>query len=353
LKTYLINFLKFSLFLGVGLVILYLVYQKQDAAYQEDCLLKNIPAADCSLIQKVVDDFKVVNYAWIGLVLLLFSLSNISRAIRWGMLQQSLGYQPRLINNFFSVMLGYFANLGLPRLGEIIRAGTISKYENIPIEKVVGTVVVDRTLDVICLLLVIGLAVLLEFDTVVRYLQELSQLKDKGMAMLGLVGVLGVLLGFVYLFRARIEQTKIYKKVVDLLKGLWEGIKTVANIKNPGWFLFHTVNIWFMYFAMTYVCFFAFEPTAHLSPKVGLMAFVVGAIAITIPSPGGMGTYHLLVTSLLTLYGIAEADAFSFSNILFFSVQLGINVVLGIIALIVLPIFNRNYKPKPVQINSL
>ena len=254
---------------------------------------------------------------------------------------------------FLAVMLGYFANLGLPRLGEIVRAGTISNYEKIPMEKVVGTVLVDRTLDVICLLIVIGLSVLLEFDTVLHYLKELGQLKEKGMALIGLLGIFAFIGVLLYFFRKKIEQSKIYQKVITLLKGLWEGVKTVGKIEKPLWFLLHTINIWFMYFTMTYVCFFAFEPTAHLSPVAGLLAFVVGAIAITIPSPGGMGTYHLLVTSLLTLYGIAEADAFSFSNILFFSVQLGINVVLGIVALIILPIINRNYQPKQSAFTKL
>ncbi|MEM8906715.1 MAG: lysylphosphatidylglycerol synthase transmembrane domain-containing protein [Bacteroidota bacterium] len=345
MKQYLINFLKFSLFLGVGLAILYWVYLKQEAAYQEDCALKGIAASECSLIQKIIDDFKVVNYFWVLVVLFAFIISNISRAIRWRMLLRPMGYQTRLSNAFLTIMLGYFANLGLPRLGEIVRAGTMAKYENIPMEKVVGTVVLGRLIDVIFLLMVIGLAFLIEFETLWNYLQEHADLSGLlgGLRILALVGIVGALL--LYVFRRQISQLSIYHKFKNIVIGFWEGIQTIARLEQPILFLLHSMNIWIMYFLMTYLCFFAFAPTAHLGPGVGLMTFVMGAIAITIPSPGGMGTYHFLVTSILTLYGIAEADAFSFANILFFSVQLGVNVLLGLVALLILPMLNRNYQP--------
>jgi len=330
----------------VGLAILYWVYLKQEAAYQEDCALKGIAAADCSLIQKIIDDFKVVNYGWIFVVLFAFCISNLSRAIRWRMLLKPLGYNTRMSNAFLTIMIGYFANLGLPRLGEIVRAGMMARYERIPMEKVVGTVVVGRIIDVIFLLMVIGLAFLIEFDTLWTYLQEHADIGSLfGVMKIGL-GLMVIGLFLLFLFRQQIRQLSIYQKIKKVVLGFWEGIKTVAQLERPVIFLLHSINIWIMYFLMTYLCFFSFAPTAHLAPGVGLMTFVMGAIAITIPSPGGMGTYHFLVTSILSLYGIAEADAFSFANILFFSVQLGVNVFLGLIALLILPILNRGYEPE-------
>ncbi|MEO0873365.1 MAG: flippase-like domain-containing protein, partial [Bacteroidota bacterium] len=154
MKKALTNFLKFLLFLSVGLVILYWVYQKQNAAYQAECELKGIAKADCSLLQKVLTDFASADYFWLLMVLLCFTISNISRAVRWNMLLRQLGFMPRLINGFLTIILGYFANLGLPRVGEVVRAGTMARYEKIPVEKVMGTVVVDRVIDVISILLV-------------------------------------------------------------------------------------------------------------------------------------------------------------------------------------------------------
>ena len=142
-------------------------------------------------------------------------------------------------------------------------------------------------------------------------------------------------------------QSAFFNKVLNVLRGFWEGIQSIMKLDRPLLFIFHSFNIWFMYFMMTYLCFFAFEPTAGLSPLAALMVFVFGAFGILIPSPGGMGTFHFLAIQALAMYGVSGGDAFSFANILFFSVQLGCNVIVGIVALILLPILNRDYKPTP------
>lgn len=331
-------------------MILYFVYSNQNAAYQAECELNKASTEDCSLIKKVISDFKSVNYFWIILVLLSFTISNVSRAIRWNMLIRPLGYQPRFINSFFATVIGYFANLGFPRLGEVLRPATMAQYEKIPLEKLVGTVVVDRIIDVISILIVSGLALLLAFDTIWGFLNEYADINDKfgGLWNLALFGF-GALAAFgilFYLLRTRIMATKIYAKIVDLAKGFWQGIQTVRQLDRPWLFLFHSVNIWFMYFMMTYLCFFAFEPTAHLSAVAGLVVFVLGGWGVVIPSPGGMGTYHFLAQTGLTMYGVSGDDGFSWANIAFFSINLGCNVLIGLIALIALPIVNRNYTPQ-------
>ena len=350
MKSFLINLLKFSLFLGVGLLILYFVYNNQNAAYQAECELNQVAAEDCSLIKKVISDFGSVNYFWIILVLLSFTISNVSRAIRWNMLIRPMGYQPRFINSFFATVIGYFANLGFPRLGEVLRPATMAQYEKIPLEKLVGTVVVDRIIDVISILIVSGLAFLLAFDTIWGFLNEYADFEDKfgglwNLALLGF-GALAVLGLVFYLLRKQIMATKIYAKIVDLARGFWQGIQTVRQLDRPWLFLFHSVNIWFMYFMMTYLCFFAFEPTAHLSAVAGLVVFVLGGWGVVIPSPGGMGTYHFLAQTGLMMYGVSGDDGFSWANIAFFSINLGCNVLIGLIALIALPIVNRHYNPK-------
>ena len=116
------NLLRFVIYLGTGLGILYLVYRNQNQAYQAKCVLDGQAAADCQLIDKIIADFGQVNWIWIVLLIALFMVSNISRAIRWHMLLEPLGIRPRYINSLFSIMIGYFANLGLPRIGEVVRA---------------------------------------------------------------------------------------------------------------------------------------------------------------------------------------------------------------------------------------
>ncbi len=358
MKKILLNILKSILFFSVGFTILYLVYRTQNANYVAECAQKGIPDAECSLLHKVITDFKGANYWWILVVLICFTWSNLSRAIRWNMMIRPLGYRPKISNAFFSVMLGYLANLGLPRAGEVVRAGVFSKVENIAVEKVMGTIVLDRIIDVISILIVTGLALLLEYDRIWGYFSEEFSLDEKiaGLLQSKLIWIL-LLLGISFLiglfvFRKRLMQTALYQKVEGIIKGFVEGILTVRQLDRPLLFLFHSINIWLMYFLMTYFCFFSFAPTASLPMVAGLTVFVFGAWGIVIPSPGGMGTYHFLVGVALATFGVSADDAFSFANINFFSIQIGCNVLMGLLSLALVFYLNRNYTPKAIQTNN-
>ncbi len=374
MKKILLNLLQFLLFLGIGAFILFLVYRSQNEAYKNECCISNIPQwesveseaeqqqllADCRasgtaetactpLIDKLVNDFKKVRYGWIALVLIAFVLSNVSRTYKWKMLLKPMGYNPRFINGFFAILVSYFANLGLPRIGEVVRAGVLSKYEKIPAEKVMGTIVVDRIVDVLCLLLAFAVALAFESDKILGFLAENTK-RESGKAA-GLDWKIMVLGGLVigaillYLFRKKLSNSALYKKLTSIIQGFWEGIQTVSKLDKPGLFVFHSLNIWILYFIMTWLGFQAFGPTDHLDLRAALLVFVFGTLGMVIPSPGGMGTFHFLVITALTLfYGIKGDDAFSVANIIFFCVQIGFNSLLGILALVLLPVINRQPK---------
>ena len=353
MKTAIVNILKFTLFLGLGLVILYLVYQNQNEAYLAQCAIDGIPAEECSLIQKVVEDFKGLNMIWLYGVFAAFIFSNIIRALRWNMLLRSLGRNPRTINSFLTIMLGYFANLGLPRLGEVLRPITLAKYEKMPVEKVLGTIVIDRAMDVLSLLILVGIAFLLEFDTLWGYLSKNMATDSSGGLLtnpifqgLGIIGIISLILLFV--FRKKIQRSKFYDKVINVLKGFWEGIMSIKKLENPALFIFYSIIIWLAYYLMFYMYLPAFNPTAHLGFLVALMVFVFGTFGIVIPSPGGMGSYHFLVMAALALYGITGSDAFSFANFSFFATHF-CNIVLGLFAVLFLPTINKNYQPVPIE----
>lgn len=352
LKKRILDILKFALFFGVGFVILYLVYQNQNAAFQEQCRIDGVAMEDCSLLKKVLADFRTVRPGWIIALLAAFAISNVSRAARWLLLFHPLGFRPRFSNAFFTTMLMYFANLGLPRVGELIRAGSFARYERIGVEKVIGTVVVERVTDLVSMGLVFGLAFLLEFQRITDLVARLTEGQESILKspILWALGVLGVAsLAAIWFLRRRIQQWSFYKRVENILLGFWQGIQSVGKLRRPGWFIFHSLNIWVMYYLMTYFGFLAFAPTENLGLLAALITFVVGALGIVIPSPGGMGTYHLLVVACLAgLYGIGNGDAFSFANIIFFSINIGSNVLFGIVALIFLPILNRDYHPAPL-----
>ena len=215
-------------------------------------------------------------------------------------------------------------------------------------EKVLGTVVVDRVMDVLSLLIVIGLAFLLQFNVLWGYLSENALIGGEGG---GIPSIIWILLGVgitglvtLFIFRKPLMRTKLYAKLEELFLGFWEGIQTIRNLERPWVFVGHSIFIWVMYFLMLYLAFFSFEPTAHLGPQVALVAFVFGAFGIVIPSPGGMGSYQFLVmTALSVFYGITKGDAFAFANIAFFAPFFS-NIIFGFIAFILLPIANAGNK---------
>lgn len=339
------NVLQFLLFFGVGLGILYLVYVNQSNAYQEDCILKGLDSENCSLVKKVIADFKSVNYFWIFLAWIAFNISNFSRAFRWKMLLNSIGHQPKISNAFMAVLVGYFANLGLPRLGEVVRAATISKYENIPVDQTVGTIVTDRVIDVLSILTVTFLALIIEYEVIINFFTSNINLSEKlsGVKVLGIFGAIFVF-AIVLIKKYWNPKGLISTRIKKFGLGLKQGILSISKIKRPWVFILHSINVWLMYFFMAYFCFLAFAPTAHLSPAVALVVYVFGSWGVVIPSPGGMGTYHFLAQSALSLYGVSGEDGFSWANISFFSLQISASVFLGIISLILLPLFNKKKK---------
>lgn len=352
MKNIIRNILLLLISFSIGGTILYFLYDNFNTAFLEQCRLDGTPLEDCNLLQKLKDDFWGASGFWIFMTLLCFTLSNVSRAMRWNLLLEPLGYKPKLYNSFFAVVITYLVNLFVPRMGEVMRAAALNYAEKVPAEKAMGTIVIGRIVDVIMLLLFIGLAFLLEYDTLYNWLSEMLGDKESGGGLfsnpyiLGLLGfgAFGLILFFV--FKKQISETAIYKKLLKIIQGFWEGLLSVKKLERPGAFILHSFFIWGMYFLMNYLCFFAFEPTANLAPTVALMVFVFGAFGIVIPSPGGMGTYHWLVIAALGIYGINEIDAFSFANIAFFSIQIFCNVIIGLVAIALLFLVNKNYVPK-------
>jgi glycosyltransferase 2 family protein len=362
------SFLKFLLFLGVGIGILYFVYLNQEAGFQKECAFKE--QYDCegkcietSLLNKLINDFGAANFFWLFLVCIAFMVSNLSRSLRWILLIRQLDgggkYNPKWYNAFLTTMVGYLVNLALPRAGEFARPATLAQYEKLPLDKTIGTVVTDRIIDMLMLLLVVGISLLLQFSNIYNFLSGKAAEPPKcnvplpetaagtalpiGWILLGLFvsGILGLFV--LYLLRERLSKLSIYKKIQGMVLNFIEGIKTIFALRRADLiqFLFHTVVIWLMYFLMTYLCFFAYPPTANLGMMAALLAFVFGSFGILVPSPGGMGTYQIAVTAALVIYGVAKADAFAFSNILFFTINLFCNVFFGLLAYMLLPILNR------------
>lgn len=344
--------LQFLIFLGLGIGIMALVFNSQNAAFQEQCALDGIPSNECSLLKKLWDDFTSVSMVWMLLVAVAFTMSNLLRALRWQMLLHPMGYRPSLANSFLPILLGYFANLGFPRLGELMRASAMTRYEQIPLEKVFGTLVIDRLMDVLCLLIVLGLAFAFEADTIWSFIHQhrqtsISQEPDAQFPqVLRVAAALAILsAGILWTLRGRIRQNSFVQKVQGMLFGFADGLRSVFRMSSPGIFILYSIGIWLMFYLQAFFNLKAFGPTSSLDGQAALMVFVFGTLGFLIPSPGGMGTYHALCIAALALYGIRGNDAFSYANISFFAVQIFYNIAGGLLALILLPIINKKNTP--------
>lgn len=341
------NLIKTVLFLAVGVVILYIVYLKFNRDFQEDCVVLGTSPEECNFLETIIGYIKSANYFWVFVSLTFYMISNVSRSLRWQMLLQPLSHKPKFLNALSTVMVGYLVNLGIPRSGEFVRAGLLAKYEKMEPEKVMGTIVTSRVIDVLCLLIIIILTLLLSFDNVYNYVDQNSDFSQKFNGILtipnliisGLIGI--AIVFFIWKFRQKLFASTIGQKIKKIIVGFWEGIVSIKDLQNPSLFIFHTIVIWVCYYLLTYLIFFSFAPVADLTPVAGLVVFVFGTLGIVVPSPGGMGTYQFLISEALMLYGVAFPEAFAFANIMFFSVQI-LNVFLGVIGFFFLPLYNRD-----------
>jgi len=203
---------------------------------------------------------------------------------------------------------------------------------------------VGRTIDVIMLLSITGIALLLGREKLWNRAVELVDVGDKvnllqNLLIVGFIGGL-LVLGLVWWQRAKIMGSAIGQKVIGVFKGFGEGLQTALKVESPLQFFLHSINIWIMYVLMTWFVILSFSPTAALKVEAVLVTFVAGGWGIVVPSPGGMGTYHFLTGEALKLYEVSSLNAFSWSNICFFTINVGCNILIGLIALLALPRIN-------------
>jgi glycosyltransferase 2 family protein len=277
-------------------------------------------------LAEMLDRFARSDWRWIALSCLFLLMAHVTKAWRWSMLMEPLGYNPGILNSSVSVLTGYFANYIVPRMGEVTRCGTLYRLERVPVNLSFGTVVAERIFDVLILLLLIGLNFLLEFERLSAFFTDFFQSKMGGEPS-GTHGLLWVAIGFVSLLiaagvyvlsnkelRQKLMGNAVVAKIVGFGKGMFEGLVSVRRLKNPGLFILSTLLIWVLYYLVSYVLFFCIPETADLGPLAGLTLLVVGAIGMTAPTQGGIGAYHLLVGNVMILYGLSQSDGITLAT---------------------------------------
>ena len=284
----------------------------------------------------------IINYIanadifWVSISIIIGIASHISRAIRWNYLLEPLGYKPKILNNTLIILIAYLANLGIPRSGEILRATALSTYENVPFEKGMGTIVTERIIDVIMLLLVIFVALLLQTELILSFINE-SGLNIISGGILLIVGVIGLIISIRLIKKSK---SAFATKLRGFLNNLLEGILSVFKMKRKWAFIFHTVFIWLAYIFMFWVIKFTIIETSELSFGAILVAFVGGAFAMTTTN-GGFLAFPIAVSKSLELFNINPVEGNALGWIMWIS-QTFMVIVFGAISFVLLPLLNRN-----------
>lgn len=292
-------------------------------------------------MESFVDNIKKVNPAWLIVALIISFFSHVIRALRWNMLLQPAGHKVRGVNAIMAVFAAYLANLAIPRSGEILRCGLVSRYDKVPVTVGVGTVVVERVVDMIFLGIFFLLSFFFGFEKLQVYIQEkiIVGIEKKLSLPIILVAVfvgIALLIGGVWY----IKKNKKPSGKKNFFDGFVDGLKSITEIKNPIMFLLSSLSIWICYFLVLYIGFKAFPDTTSLGLDACLAVFVMGTVGMIV-TQGGIGAYPLLVGQTLVMFGISESAGISFGMIIWGSQTLMI-IVVGLLSLVGFPVLNRS-----------
>lgn len=253
--------------------------------------------------------FSKANYFWIGFSLIFGFASHVSRAWRWRYLLSPIGKQPGFWTSYHSVMSGYLINYIFPRAGEASRAAILSRKTGLPFDKVFGTIIAERALDLVMLALVVGITLILQIDNIELFQEQIKNFQgnDSGCGNSTVLSVMGaivkwaIIIGFIAGLALVILKANFRKKFVDLVKGVWEGVTSIFRSKQKLPFIGHTLFIWVMYIVFFGICFPALEVTSEIGLNGILAGFVAGTIGIVLVQ-GGIGVYPAFVGLILTTY---------------------------------------------------
>jgi len=330
-----LSVVQYLFFLSLGLVLLWLSFREIDTAN----VYKEILHAD---------------YYWLLVSIGVTIISHLFRAARWNLLIGAMKYKTRLSTTFFSLMTGYMVNIAVPRLGEVVRCGVLSKKENIPFNVLFGTVISERFFDLVVLLSLIFLVIVFQVKLLGEFLHKFFgpfvNMVFSNIWPILLLTVAFLVTGvFTYLYlksnKRKFKDKPFYRKIHVFVKGVLEGIKTIKNMKQKGLFLLYTFVIWFFYALMVYTAFFMMKQTSMLNFVAALTILAIGSLGIVAPVPGGIGAYHFIVMKALSeIYNIKASYALSFATITHGGQTL-LNIVVGAVGYMYLVVFSKNLKP--------
>jgi hypothetical protein len=297
-------------------------------------MLSHMSDADKLTMMESIAD---TNLAWMLPFLFCFLLGHWARARRWMLMLRPIGIHPTTANTLFAVLTGYLVNLIPPRAGEIAKCTVLARYEHMPADKMIGTIVAERAFDVLCLLAIIAGGLLWQREALGEYLTE--QLRGNTPSTASILITLGVIAGIVILLTVLYRRNKA-SRLGRFIAGLRDGVTSIFLVRNRSMFMVYTLLIWGTYVVQLLIGFEAMKATQDLGVGPALMTLIFGSVAI-IAAPGGIALYPLLVGNLLHYgYHIPEGEATAFGWVSWAGLTIA-TLLCGVIALILLPIYNR------------
>ena len=323
-----LSLLKYLIFLGGGLLLVW--WQLHSMTTEQENQFK--------------DAFKSAHYLLVIPVVLMNLLSHLSRSMRWKLLMEPLGYKPSLKNVFGATMVGYLANSAVPRLGEVLKCTLLAKYEKLPADKLIGTILIERTFDLITYVFFVVFTVVIQIDIVGDFVKNKLLIAAEGAFPWWAKGIILILIIFLLILFIK----KIFKKfsanktvvsIKHFFEGIGKGFAAIKKLKDRKAFIFHTVFIWSMYLLQIYLGFKAMDATADLNLKAACSVLSLSTLAMIL-TPGGIGSFPFFVMETLGIYGIASTQGNAFGWLIW-GVSTGIIIVAGLLSLVLLPYINK------------
>ena len=287
-KKAFLKILKYATSLGFAFGILYLLFKNQDPV-------------------SLLEEIQKVNGKWVFLSMIFGGWAIVSRGLRWIVLIDALGYKSSKWNAVSAVSVLYLTNLFIPRAGEISRCTALNQVEKIPVDKLFGTIIIERVIDFIFLFSLIFLTIIFKFNAILKFYLAVSSQQTESIGdshiILILLFTTALIVSFIF-FKKTLKKSSFYEKILTFIEGIKEGFKSIKKMNRKSTFWFHTFSIWIMYFLMTYICFFSMQETTHLTISDGLFLLILGGIGMVIPTPGGIGSYHAIVMIGLSVLGV-------------------------------------------------
>jgi uncharacterized protein (TIRG00374 family) len=286
---------------------------------------------------------------WIILpVFVILFLSHYIRAIRWRLLIEPLGYLPSKANTVAAVFIGYMANQAFPRLGEVLKCTVLARYEKIPADKLVGTIILERLIDAITLLIMFGITLAIQpqlysqlLDTFFNQAEKESD--EKGGIPLWLIGIIAVIIIGILVILWMYKKKKTINDVIKIFKRIWlsviQGVGAIKHLKKRKQFILLTIALWVAYISGGYLGFMALQETSHYGIREAFTVLSAGSIGM-IATPGGIGAYAYMIQVTMQLYGLDSTIALAFGWILWLA-QTTIILIGGLISFVLLPYYNK------------